>query len=94
MGPEKKITPPSRLKVLVVDDEYSIAFSLGKILEHAGYETEWALNGEKAIEIAKRFRPDFLLTDFAMPGIDGLELAVEINKLLPACRVILLSGHE
>ncbi len=83
-----------RLRVLVVDDEYAIAFSLGKILEHAGYETEWALSGEKAIEIARHFRPDFLLTDFAMPGINGLELAVEINTLLPACRVILLSGHE
>jgi DNA-binding response OmpR family regulator len=96
MAPEKEVftTQSPRVRVLVVDDEYAIAFSLGKILEHAGYETEWALSGEKAIEVAQRFRPDFLLTDFAMPGINGLDLAVEINTLLPACRVILLSGHE
>jgi DNA-binding response OmpR family regulator len=96
MAPDREtsIDLSSRLRVLVVDDEYAIAFSLGKILEHAGYETEWALSGEKAIEAARRFRPDFLLTDFAMPGINGLELAVEIKTLLPACRIILLSGHE
>ena len=96
MGPLRETSAPlvSKLRVLVVDDEYAISFSLAKILERAGFEAEWALGGAQAIEAAKRFRPDFLLTDYAMPGIDGLDLAVEIQNLLPACRVILLSGHE
>ncbi len=87
-------TPTSRRRVLVVDDEREIAFSLSKILEKSGFETQSALNGEQALEVAKSFLPDILLTDFAMPGINGLDLAVEITKILPACQVILLSGHE
>jgi CheY-like chemotaxis protein len=63
-------------------------------LEYPGFEAEAVFNGEQAIEAAKRFRPDFLLTDYAMPGINGLDLAVEIQTLLPACRIVLLSGHE
>jgi CheY-like chemotaxis protein len=83
-----------KLRVLVVDDEYAIAFSLSRILDRAGYESEWALSGEQAIEVAKRFRPDFLLTDYSMPGLNGLDLAVQIKTLLPACQIVLLSGHE
>ncbi len=87
-------TDQARIRILVVDDEYAIAFSLAQILQRAGYETQTATGGEDALRIADRFRPDLLLTDYAMPGMDGLTLAVHIKKLLPGCRIVLLSGHE
>jgi len=83
-----------RLRVLVVDDEFPIAFTLAQVLERAGYETQTAADGDEALAVARNFRPDLLLTDYAMPGMDGLALAVRIKQLLPACRIILLSGHE
>ena len=84
----------SALRVLVVDDEFPIAFSLARVLERAGYEARTAKNADQAMEVAAQFRPDLLLTDYDMPGQNGLELAVRIKKMLPGCRVVLLSGHS
>ena len=91
MSPENFST---RLRVLVVDDEFPIAFSLAHVLERAGYEAKTARNGDEALAVSAEFRPDVLLTDFSMPGLNGFELAVSIKKALPACRVVMLSGHE
>ncbi len=85
---------PTPLRVLVVDDEYPIAFSLAHVLERAGYEAKTARNGDEALVMAAEFRPDVLLTDFSMPGLNGFELAVATKRLLPGCRVVLLSGHQ
>jgi len=45
-----------------------------------------------ALEAAGIFAPDFLLTDVVMPAMKGIELAIQIREMLPACRVILFSG--
>ncbi len=91
MFPEKL---PTALRVLVVDDEFPIAVSLARVLERAGYDPQTANNADQAMEVAARFRPDLLLTDYDMPGLNGLELGVKIKKMLPGCRVVLLSGHS
>lgn len=82
-----------RMRVLIVDDEKTIATTLAAILKMAGLECCATFSGEEAIEVAKTYRPDLLIADFKMPGINGLETAVAIKKLLPACRVFMLSGH-
>lgn len=61
------------LKVLVVDDEESIQELLKYNLEKDGYKVKTAGNGVKAIEIAKKFRPDLVLLDIMMPKMDGME---------------------
>jgi CheY-like chemotaxis protein len=91
MSPENTSTP---LRVLVVDDEFPIAFSLARVLERAGYESETALNADQAMEVASSFRPDLLLTDYDMPGLNGFELGKSMKRLLPGCKVMLLSGRE
>jgi two-component system alkaline phosphatase synthesis response regulator PhoP len=60
-------------KVLVVDDEEAILELLKYNLEKAGYEVKTASDGEKAVEIAKRFIPDLVLLDIMMPKMDGVE---------------------
>jgi CheY-like chemotaxis protein len=85
---------PCCLRLLVADDEYAIAFSLARILRLVGFECEYVLSGKDAVKAAGRFRPDIFISDYAMPGMNGLEAAVEISNLLPGCRTILLSGHE
>lgn len=85
----------SSTRVLVVDDEAPIAESLCCILRNAGFEAECVYSGEAAIEAARRFRPDILLADYYMPpGIDGFEACTRIMRILPACRIVMLSAHS
>jgi len=80
-------------KVLVVDDEQAIAVTLAAILEGAGYQTATAFSGLQAIETAAKFRPNFLLSDIRMPGMNGVEAAIQILGFLPECSVLLISGY-
>jgi CheY-like chemotaxis protein len=80
-------------KVLVVDDERIIADSLTMILSNSGYDARAAYSGEMAIEMARNFCPDMLITDVLMPGISGIEAAIKVRELLPACKVLLFSGQ-
>jgi CheY-like chemotaxis protein len=80
-------------RVLVVDDERIIADSLTMILSNSGYDPRAAYSGEMAIEMARNFCPDMLITDVLMPGISGLEAAIKVREMLPACKVLLFSGQ-
>ena len=81
-----------RLRILVVDDDPVIAATLRVILQNLGNEVEVAYSGEQALEIARRFCPNLLLSDVVMPGKDGVEAAIELRKSLPDCAVLLISG--
>jgi DNA-binding NtrC family response regulator len=78
--------------VLLVDDERTIADTLAIVLESKGFGTTVAYCGEDALEIAKTLKPDVLLSDVILGGMNGIDLAVEIRKIQPDCRVILYSG--
>jgi CheY-like chemotaxis protein len=84
---------PSRQRILIVDDERSIADTLAIILTKAGYEASAAYSGDSAIDVAQRTTPALIVSDIQMPGMDGISAALEIRKLLPDCRVILFSGY-
>jgi len=60
-------------KVLVVDDQAEIRGVLSGFLQNEGYEVLLAVDGEEAIELAKRESPHVILLDIKMPGIDGIE---------------------
>ncbi len=79
--------------VLVVDDEPIIAETLAAILNGSGLSALTAPNGLKALEIAGLMPPEMLITDFAMPGMNGLDLAAEVNRTVPDCEIILFSGQ-
>jgi len=83
----------SRPKVLVVDDERIIADTLTAILRKNGFAAVAAYQGLDALEIALSIRPDLLLTDVSMPGMNGIELAIAVRQAVPSCRVLLFSGH-
>jgi len=79
--------------VLVVDDEALIADSLVLILRQSGYAADAAYDGASALEMVKLIPPDLLITDVAMPGISGVDLAITVRNSMPQCKVLLFSGH-
>jgi CheY-like chemotaxis protein len=81
------------LRVLIADDERIIANTLALILTASGFEAKAVYSGESAIESAIEMNPDLLICDVILGGISGIEVAIRISKLLPACKVVLLSGQ-
>jgi DNA-binding response OmpR family regulator len=86
-------TDPPRPIVLVVDDERVIADTLAAILGRSGFAAVAAYQGLSALEIALANHPDLLLTDVAMPGMNGIDLAIAVRTAVPECRVLLFSGQ-
>ncbi|HEY8765241.1 MAG TPA: response regulator transcription factor [Solirubrobacteraceae bacterium] len=64
----------SRGSVLVVDDEPTIAEVVARYLERSGYSTQIATDGLQAVASAARHRPDLVVLDLMLPGLDGLEV--------------------
>jgi CheY-like chemotaxis protein len=81
------------VKIIVVDDEPIIADTLVNILAGEGHDALAVSHGESAIKWAKLVLPDAIISDVIMPGMDGIETAKAIMKLLPNCRIILFSGQ-
>ena len=67
-------------KVLVVDDSPVDLQNLKGIVEDAGYQVVTASNGSEALEKAKSFRPDVILMDVVMDGVDGFEACRKITS--------------
>jgi len=84
---------PSVTKVLVADDERTIADTLAVILTKAGFETQAVYSGEAAVEMAEHFRPNMLISDVVMTGISGIEAAIKIGAILPDCKILLFSAQ-
>lgn len=80
-------------RILLVDDEAGIRNVLGLSLADAGYEMYTAENGETGFEIFREARPEIVLTDIKMPGMNGIELLRLIKSASPDTEVIMLTGH-
>jgi CheY-like chemotaxis protein len=82
--------------ILAVDDEADILLIIGVTLRRCGHEVLEATSGEKALEILDRERPDAMLLDIRMPGIDGLEVLERLRdaRRLASLPVIMLSAYS
>ena len=80
-------------KVLIADDEILIADTLGLILRQGGYDCRVVYSGSAALQQSRDFQPALLISDVIMPDMSGIEVAIRIRQLLPACEVLLLSGQ-
>ena len=84
----------SRFRVLVVDDHPLVRDSLQRVLENSGeFEVVGqASGGEEAVSLSERLRPDAVIMDLIMPGMDGVAACREIVELLPDARVLMLTA--
>ena len=81
---------PARL--LVVDDEESVALTVGEVLRQEGYEVETAASGDEAVSFLEAAEFDLVLTDLHMEGGDGLSVLTEVRRRAPLTISIVLTG--
>jgi len=79
-------------RILVVDDNHTIADPLAFVLWFEGFTAKAAHSGMEAIAAAQEFKPELLISDVMMPDMLGTEAAVRVSLMLPSCKVILFSG--
>ncbi|MEA2570403.1 MAG: hypothetical protein QOI24_2404 [Acidobacteriota bacterium] len=84
------------LRILIADDHAGVRRSVRSLLESV---KEWSICGEatdgvEAVDLANLLRPDVVLIDLAMPGLNGLEAARRIRRNLPDTQVVVLTTHE
>jgi PAS domain S-box-containing protein len=74
-------SPATRLRVLITDDNRDAADTLSDLLLNDGHDTRVAYDGAGALAVAAEFRPDVVLLDIGMPGMDGYETARAMRRL-------------
>ncbi len=81
-------------KILIVDDDEGVLTSLEKLLSSKGFVTKAMLDGREAVRMAQVFQPDIVITDLAMPEMNGWELAKQIRAICPASKIILTTAFS
>ena len=83
----------SKPRILVIDDEAAIRDSLKMILEYEDYQFIGAASGQDGLAAVQKERPDAVLLDIKMPGMDGMEVLRKLHALDEGLPVIMISGH-
>ena len=81
-------------KVLIVDDEPDFCDALRDFLRSKGFKVAIALSGEEALRAYMQEKPDVVLLDIRMPGMDGLETLRELKVLDPGANAIMVTAIE
>ena len=83
-----------RLTLLFVDDDFLISLSTAALLEDLGHDVIKASSGPAALDVLNSGKPiDLLITDYAMPGMTGVQLAEAARKLRPDLPILLATGY-
>ena len=89
-----KPAPVAKRRVLVVEDNLDSVHSMAVLLKMMGHEVEFAINGFAAMDIARRFRPEFILLDVSLPDFSGDKIARQLKYEpgLEKTRMIAITG--
>jgi two-component system OmpR family response regulator len=93
-SPASSASPDAEARLLVVDDEPNILELLSASLRFAGFEVATAKDGNEALQVAGTFRPDLLLLDVMMPGIDGFEVVRRLRQGGQQIPVLFLTAKD
>lgn len=81
-------------KILLVDDEESIHVLYREELEGEGYEVHSAMSGDQALQVVPALKPDLVILDIQMPGMNGIDVLRKIKEEDPKLPVILSSAYQ
>lgn len=80
-------------RILVVDDEPDVRMYVERALRADGHEVQTAFDGFMALTALQESAYDLLLTDIAMPGMDGITLSLQAERDYPQMRILLMTGY-
>ncbi len=95
-GKKPVLTTEKTLRVLIVDDNRDGADALGLLVEELGNQVHVTYGGPTALEVATTFRPDLMLVDLLMPGMDGCDLVIRFRQT-PAfaqTKIVAITGKK
>ena len=87
------LTNSANKKILIVDDQFGIRILLNEIFQKEGYATFQAANGAQALAIVNKQKPDLVILDMKIPGMDGLEILKRIKKDYEEIKVIIMTAY-
>lgn len=80
-------------RILVVEDNLDSVRSLSELVRDFGHHTRYAINGYAALEIARGWKPDFVLLDLGLPGMDGYEVCKRLKYDDQHARIIAVTAY-
>lgn len=80
--------------ILVVDDDPNVFETLKPWLAREGFEAIHATSGSEGLETAEKIRPDVIILDVMLPGLDGVSVSIELNRRLPLTPILMLSARD
>ena len=80
------------VRILIVDDDPQICETLAEILSDEGFEVEYALSGEEALQKIDTGSYDVVITDLLMPKVDGMEILTHVKRVKPKTQVIMITA--
>jgi nitrogen regulation protein NR(I) len=81
-------------RILLIEDDSGLATVMRDALKATGYEVTWSQNGDEGFALARKNSYDALITDFQMPGQDGLDIVRKLHDEKPQLPVILMTAHH
>jgi two-component system CheB/CheR fusion protein len=90
----KPVQQPKR-RVLIVEDNLDSVHSMATLVKMMGHEVQFAINGFAALDVARRFRPEIILLDIALPDYKGYDIAQQLKwePGLQETRIIAITGQ-
>jgi len=79
--------------VIVIDDDYAMRLSCGKILAKMGLRAETFEDGARGLEGVATFKPDMVIVDLKMPGISGMEVITRVHEIDPLIVIVVITGY-
>jgi DNA-binding response OmpR family regulator len=80
------------MKILVIDDDYFVRYTLARVLRGNNYEVVTAADGEQGMIVFRRTAPDLVITDIIMPNQEGIETIRLMRRERPDAKIIAISG--
>jgi two-component system OmpR family response regulator len=93
-APSLKRADGSPVRVLVVDDEPSLAELMSSVLRYEGWDIRTAADGSSAVRTARDFQPDAIVLDIMLPDFDGLEVLRRVRTTQPHVCVLFLTARD
>lgn len=88
------VNSKDKIKIIVIDDEEDILYTIKEICGFGGYDVSTATSGRKGYELCKKYKPQLVIVDYHMPDWDGINTVKKIRDMDPAVSILVLTVDE